>query len=159
KSGFPRNKIAELHGNIGLVVCLECDTKYSKAEVGWNDAIHGKGYRTSKPIPGQPRCPACNGRLISSVVNFGDPLPEKDLSDSILYAKQSCDLFIVLGSSLVVTPAANLPRIAKESGAKLIINNLGDTPLDGIADLLVPYPINDFFPPVVKRVQQILENK
>ena len=156
ESGFPIEKLAELHGNKNLVRCLACDAVFSKNTVGWNERVHGNGYRTDRERPGQPRCPDCGGRIISSIVNFGDPLPEKDTEESVRHSKQLCDLFIVLGSSLVVNPAARMVLFAKNRGAKLVINNKGDTPYDDVADILVPDPINDFFPPVVARVKQML---
>lgn len=78
------------------------------------------------------RCPHCGGKLVSSVVNFGQPLPRKDLELS--YSRKS-DLFIVAGSSLVVTPAAYMPREALRAGAKLVIINKGETPFDHICHL------------------------
>ena len=157
-SGFPFKKIAELHGNKNLMICMQCGAKYLKSQIGWNESIHGKGYRTSKMIKGQPKCPKCRGRIISAIVNFGDPMPKKDLEESILHAEKLCDLFIVLGSSLVVNPAASIASYAKErAGALLVINNMGKTPYDNIADMLVPYPINEYFPPVVELVKRLMK--
>lgn len=152
-SGFPPSKLAEIHGNRNLLRCLSCDKTFTKLEAGWDEAIHGNGYRTSQEQPGQPRCKNCGGRLISSVVNFEDPLPQQDLAAATMHSKKLCDLFIVLGSSLVVTPAARMPVLAKRHGARLIINNMGETPYDPIADLLVPFTINDYFPVVVEHVR------
>jgi NAD-dependent SIR2 family protein deacetylase len=69
--------LAELHGNGQLVRCSGCDRLHSCQEVGWDVGRWGPGYRTQKPLPGQPACPECGDRLISSVVNFGDPLPHR----------------------------------------------------------------------------------
>jgi NAD-dependent deacetylase len=157
-SGFPLAKLAELHGNKNLLRCLSCDGVFTKSEAGWNESVHGNGYRTSQERRGQPRCPACNGRLISSIVNFEDPLPAKDLARATKHSKSLCDLFIVLGSSLVVTPAADMPVYAKRNGARLVINNMGKTPCDVIADLLVPFPINDYFPKIVERVKAMIKD-
>jgi mono-ADP-ribosyltransferase sirtuin 6 len=132
-SGIKSDSIAELHGNKNILKCLNCDSRYFKAELGWDDKSHGKGYRTSAQIPGQPTCPSCGERVISSIVNFGDPMPEKETIFSHHHTKLS-DVFLVVGSSLVVNPAASYPRIAKRNGAKLIIINEGETPLDNIAD-------------------------
>lgn len=156
-SGFPASKIAELHGNKNLMICMNCNKKYSKNEIGWNEKIFGKGYRTQRVKKNQPRCQECNGRIISSIVNFGDPLPEKDLNLSIKHCKEYCDLMIVLGSSLVVTPASNLVGYVKEKkNAKLIINNLGKTPYDNSANLLISHPINEYFPTAVNLVKKFL---
>jgi NAD-dependent deacetylase len=155
-SGFPLKKLAELHGNARLMVCLSCKKKYTKEEIKWDERIYGPGYRTSMVVQGQPKCPACKGRIISSIVNFGDPLPEEELETAFEHSRKS-DLFIVLGSSLVVHPAAKMAAYAKQNKAILVINNKGETPYDNLADLLVPFKINDFFPPVVKQVKQILQ--
>ena len=133
-SGIPEDRIAELHGNHAMMKCLDCDNRLSFTNGGWDKSIWGQGYRTQKPKEGQPGCPRCSGRLISSVVNFGDPMPEREISISIERSK-TCELFMVIGSSLVVTPAANLPEYAIESGSKLIIINQGETPFDDLADI------------------------
>ena len=73
QSGIEPAILAELHGNGKLVRCLRCDRQYKRQEVRWDANRFGPGYRTQKPVAGQPRCPDCGGRLISSVVNFGDP--------------------------------------------------------------------------------------
>jgi NAD-dependent SIR2 family protein deacetylase len=156
RSGFPAGKIVELHGNRDLMRCVNCERSYTRDEIGWDENRFGRGYRTDKIALGQPACPACGGRIISSIVNFGDDLPRQELTTAMEHSKHLCDLFIVLGSSLVVTPAARMVYFAKRHGARLVINNLGETPYDRVADLLMPCPINDFFPPVVDRVSQLL---
>ena len=134
RSGMPIGFIAELHGNHDLIKCLKCDTRLRFHEAGWEKTVWGQGYRTHKTRKGQPKCPKCGGRLISSVVNFGDPMPDVEIARSIRHSK-SCDLFIVIGSSLVVTPACNMPRYALENDAKLVIINRGETPFDEMAHL------------------------
>jgi len=133
-SGIPLDMIAELHGNHALMKCLECDNRLSFKQAGWDKGIWGQGYRTQKPRKGQPVCPQCKGRLISSVVNFGDPMPDREISRSMERSK-TCDVFMVIGSSLMVTPAANMPEYALDNGAKLIIINQGETPFDDSAHL------------------------
>jgi NAD-dependent deacetylase len=85
---------------------------------------------------GQPKCPNCDGRLISSVVGFGDPMPIKE-TRLAMERSRTCDLFIVIGSSLVVRPAADMPLYALEAGAKLILINMGNTPLDNLEYLQI----------------------
>ena len=109
RSGIRLDLLAELHGNVTKLRCTRC-----KAQVDKSANID--------------RC-FCGGRLVSSVVNFGQSLPQKELTDSHWHS-QNCDLFIVAGSSLVVTPAADMPRVTLESGARLVIINQGETPLD-----------------------------
>lgn len=152
KSGIKPENLAELHGNTTLMVCLKCSKKATFEEMGWDKKIWGEGYRTSAVIPGQPKC-SCGGRIISSIVNFGDPLPEKDLSLSIYHSRKS-DVFFVIGSSLVVTPAANMPEYALEAGAKLILLNMGETPFDKLAHLRFWDKAGEIVPPIVERVKQ-----
>jgi NAD-dependent deacetylase len=136
KSGIKPELLAELHGNLSKVRCLACDFKMDRVE----------GERT---------CPLCGGKLKSTVVNFGDALPEKDLEDSIDHARHS-DLFIVVGSSLVVYPAADLPRLAVDRGAKLVIINQGDTPYDDEARLRFSESIGEVLPPAVERLKALM---
>ena len=118
------SKIIELHGNTRKINCLKCNKIYSMDEV----------YKMlQKEIP--PRC-SCGGNLKPGTILFGEPLPQ-DALDMARIAARNCDLFIVLGSSLVVYPAASLPTIAKKHGAILVIINIDPTPLDEYADIVV----------------------
>ena len=141
-SGFPGAKLAELHGNSKLMACSGCHRKISPKEANWDRGRWGPGYRGREPAPGQPGCPSCGGRLYSSVVNFGDPLPSDELTASFQHAR-TCDLFVVLGSSLVVSPAADLPGEALEAGARLVICNMGETPYDQTCDLRISSDVGD----------------
>jgi NAD-dependent deacetylase len=136
KSGIKPEIIAELHGNLAKVRCLACDFKMDRIE-------------------GERNCPLCGGKLKSTVVNFGDSLPVKDLEDSIRYS-HDCDLFIVVGSSLVVYPAADMPRLALDNGAKLVIINQGETPYDRQSHLLFTERIGDVLPPAVERLKGLM---
>jgi NAD-dependent SIR2 family protein deacetylase len=158
RSGIDPERLAELHGNGQLVRCLDCDRLYTRQEVGWDTQRWAPGYRTQKPVAGQPVCPACGGRLISSVVNFGDPLPQKELTLASQHA-QLCDLMLVLGSSLVVEPAASLVRLALRSGARVLLVNQGETPYDQIVTLRAWTGIGDVIPPAVERVKRALEEQ
>ncbi|MDQ5813374.1 MAG: Sir2 family NAD-dependent protein deacetylase [Actinomycetota bacterium] len=155
RSGIRPELLAELHGNGQLVRCLGCDRLYTRREVGWDTNRWGPGYRTQKPLPGQPVCDACGGRLISSVVNFGDPLPQKELELADQHARQ-CDLMLVLGSSLMVNPAASLVGLALRSGARVVLANRGKTPYDEVVTLRVWTGIGEVIPPAVKRVEREL---
>lgn len=156
KSGIPFEKLAELHGNMYFMKCLSCGKKMLFEEVGWNQEIWGKGYRAVPVKKGQPACPHCGERVINSIVNFGDPLPEDDLYESIRRSERS-DVFFVVGSSLVVVPAANMPLYAKQHGAKLIILNKGETPYDGMADLIFSDQIGDVLPPIIDKVKKMVK--
>jgi NAD-dependent SIR2 family protein deacetylase len=156
KSGVPFEKLAELHGNMYFMKCLECGKKMTFEDAGWDKGKWGKGYRTNRVRKGQPTCPSCKGRIMNSIVNFGDPLPEDDLYESISRSEKS-DVFFVIGSSLVVTPAANMPGMAKKKGAKLIILNRGETPYDGVTDLRFFDDIADVLPPILEKVKKLLD--
>lgn len=157
KSGIPFSKMAELHGNMYFMKCLNCNEKLTFEEAGWDKSIWGKGYRTNKVRENQPKCPNCGGRIISSIVNFGDPLPEDELNEAMIRS-QNADVFFVIGSSLVVSPAANMPSIAQRNGSKLIILNLGETPYDKRADLRFFQDINKVLIPIVEGVKENIIN-
>jgi NAD-dependent deacetylase len=135
KSGIRPELLAELHGNISRLRCVRCS-------------------QTVERSSGLPHCP-CGGELVPSVVDFGQSLPEKDLNLSFEHSRKS-DLFIVVGSSLVVTPAADMPREALYSGAKLVIINQGETPFDSVADLRFYESIGDVLPRTVKRLKRLM---
>ena len=158
RSGIRPDLLAELHGNGQLMRCLGCDRLYSRQDVGWDRGRFGPGYRTQKPVPGQPACANCGGRLISSVVNFGDPLPETELMLADHHAR-NCDLMLVLGSSLMVQPAASLVGLALRSGARVVLVNRGKTPYDRAATLRVWRGIGEVIPPAVERVREAIEDQ
>ena len=155
RSGLDPATLAELHGNGHLVRCLGCDRQYTREEAGWDARRFGPGYRTQRPVEGQPACNACGGRLISSVVNFGDPLPEKELRLAAEHARR-CDLMLVLGSSLVVNPAASLVGLAIKSGARTVLINQGETPYDDVVSMRLWDGIGELLPPAVEQVKRAL---
>jgi mono-ADP-ribosyltransferase sirtuin 6 len=135
KSGINPDLLAELHGNMTKLRCPRCSKKVDQSE-------------------GETIC-RCGGKLASSVVDFGQSLPERDLSLSFEHSRKS-DLFVVVGSSLVVTPAADMPLEALRFGAKLVIINQGETPLDHHANLRFNENIADVLPKAVKRVKRLM---
>jgi NAD-dependent deacetylase len=153
QSGIEPEILSELHGNGKLVRCLSCDRQFTRQEAGWDADRFGPGYRTQKPVPGQPVCPSCGGRLISSVVNFGDPMPGRELELATAHALSS-DLMIVLGSSLMVNPAASLVGLAIEARARTILVNQGETPYDDAVDLRLSIGIGEVIPPAVDLVSR-----
>ncbi|MHA1733055.1 MAG: SIR2 family NAD-dependent protein deacylase [Promethearchaeota archaeon] len=157
KSGIRPELIAELHGNSTLMKCLGCGRKFTHEEAGWDKAVWGNGYRTEPVRPGQPTCPECGGRLISSVVNFGDPLPADELDASFEHAAR-CDVFVIVGSSLVVSPACNIPEVALEGGARVILVNKGETPFDEAVHMRVWGSAGEFLERVVARVRELLQS-
>jgi NAD-dependent deacetylase len=136
KSGIRPEILAELHGNMARLRCSRCKETFDKSA----------GTMTCR----------CGGKLTSSVVDFGQSLPEKDLYLSYEHSRKS-DLFVVVGSSLVVTPAADMPREALRAGAKLVIINQGETPFDLFAHLRFREKIGEVLPPVVKRLKILLD--
>ncbi|MHA2090690.1 MAG: SIR2 family NAD-dependent protein deacylase [Candidatus Kariarchaeaceae archaeon] len=154
KSGIKPELIAELHGNSTLMKCTICDLRFTKPELDWDDAKFGKGYRSHTPVSNQPKCPECQGRIISSIVNFGDPMPEKEIRASHLYSEQS-DVFVVIGSSLSVVPASSFLKIAKDCGAIAIIINQGETVMDDLADLRINGDCALIFPRIVELVIEL----
>lgn len=138
-SGIKPDLLAELHGNQFKLRCRSCGFKC--------DAF-----------PDLTTCPQCGGELVSSVVNFGDSLPEEDWQKSEWHSRQS-DLFIVVGSSLVVYPAADCPKIALESGAKLVIINQGETPLDQMCHLRFKERIGEVLPQVIIQLKELMKTE
>ena len=156
KSGIPSELLAELHGNRNIMKCLNCDGRFIKDEIGWNTQIHGNGYRTDAEKPNQPRCPHtnCKGRIISSIVNFNDPMPLKEMKIAEKHSLIS-DVMLCVGSTLSVFPAADFPIIAKENNATLIIINMGETQLDYLADVRIEGKSGEFLPQVVEEIKQL----
>jgi len=136
KSGINPDLLAELHGNIAKVRCRRCEFYLDRFD-------------------DQTACPLCGGELVSSVVNFGQSLPGKDLADSYEHS-QNCDLFVAVGSSLVVYPAADMPRVTLQSGAKLVIINQGETPFDQHAHLRFSEAIGEVLPPAVAQLKKLI---
>src|SRR5215211_5215868 len=158
RSGIRPELLAELHGNGQMMRCLGCDRLYTRQEVGWDTLRWGPGYRTQRPVPGQPVCAECGGRLISSVVNFEDPMPQGELALAEEHARR-CDLMLALGSSLMVQPAASLVGQALRSGSRVVLVNKGKTPYDRKATLRVWAGIGEVIPPGVERAKRALEEQ
>ncbi|MCK5045454.1 MAG: hypothetical protein KAS22_02675 [Candidatus Heimdallarchaeota archaeon] len=153
-SGIKADLLAELHGNSNFMVCLSCNKKMTYEEADWDKSRWGPGYRTSSVNEFQPTCPNCEGRIISSVVNFGDPLPEDDFLKSHEHSDQA-DVYLIIGSSLVVTPAADLPELARKNNAKTILINMGQTPYDELVNIKIEEKIGGV---ITKIVSQVKEN-
>ena len=125
-SGIPEGKVIELHGNTTYGACLDCGERYEIEELQAAFARDGD----------VPDCAACGGLVKTATISFGQAMPEAPM----LRARQevlAADLCLVLGSSLVVYPAAGFPELAKRNGARLAIVNNQETGLDEIADLVI----------------------
>ncbi len=125
-SGVPDAQVIELHGNGTYATCLSCGWRHELA------AIRPAFEATGEP----PACMICAGPVKSATVSFGQAMPQDKMSAAQQLALEA-ELFLVVGSSLVVYPAATLPIIAKKQGARLVIVNRQPTDLDVIADLVV----------------------
>ena len=126
ESGVPADQVIELHGNASYATCLACHTRYELADLE-------EGFVDQGEIP---TCRWCGGLIKTATISFGQPMPEGPMARAETETL-AADLFLVLGSSLVVHPAAGFPVMAKENGAKLVIVNREPTPLDEIADLVI----------------------
>lgn len=133
RAGFPEDQLVEIHGNSTFATCLSCG---ARAELEAQKPIVDTGQ--------SPRCSDCNGLLKAAVISFGQQMPEMEL-ERAAEAAAACDLFLVLGSSLVVYPAAQLPAIAVRGGAELVILNGQETPLDSYASTVIRTPLAQTF--------------
>jgi NAD-dependent deacetylase len=125
-SGVPPERIIEIHGNTRYAKCLECGARSELEPVRAHFESHGT----------PPDCVACGGVLKTATISFGQAMPELEMARAEK-ATRDCDLFLVLGSSLVVYPAAGFPLMAKRRGARLVIINREPTEQDGHADLVL----------------------
>lgn len=140
RAGIKHEKIIEIHGTAFLVSCLSCGTIYDR------DLIEERIVKSEK----LPFCDRCSGILKPATVSFGQAMPEDKMNESIAYAHQ-CDLCLVLGSSLVVYPAASIPETAVDNGARLIIINRDVTSLDHKADVV----INDSISKALRSIDEL----
>jgi NAD-dependent deacetylase len=126
RSGVPDSKVIELHGNATYASCLDCGHRHELDPI--RRAFLGGGKL--------PLCAKCDGIVKTATISFGQAMPEIPMARA-QDETMSCDLFIVLGSSLVVYPAAGFPQIAKRKGAKLVILNRDPTDQDDDADVVI----------------------
>lgn len=125
-SGIPEEKVVELHGNATYARCLGCGERH---EI---EALRA-GFESGGEVGA---CTACGGLLKPATISFGQPMPRAAMRRAEAETS-AADLFVVLGSSLVVLPAAGFPVAAKRHGARLAIVNNQETGLDGMADLVI----------------------
>ena len=133
EAGLPAEKIVELHGSNRKVVCLKCERDYDPDEV----------MRRLVGDFESPKCNACGGILKSATVSFGQAMPEKAMRVAQAWTERAA-VFIVMGSSLQVQPAASFPVVAKRNGALLAIINRESGPLDELADFVHHGAIGEF---------------
>jgi NAD-dependent deacetylase len=138
-SGISPEHVIELHGNNSYALCLGCAARY---ELAWvKEKFTSAGGRA-------PDCPGCSGHIKTATVSFGQAMPGHAMrrAEELTLA---CDLFLAVGSSLVVWPAAGFPLMAQRNGARLVIINREATEFDSIADLVVPDDIGTVLAPLI----------
>jgi len=136
-SGFAADKVVELHGNTTYATCLDCAKRHELAWVKERFEADGRA----------PEC-TCGGYVKTATVSFGQAMPEAAMRRAEALSA-SCNLFLAIGSSLVVWPAAGFPLLAKRSGARLVILNRDPTDFDDIADLVIRADIGQTLEPFV----------
>jgi NAD-dependent deacetylase len=137
-SGFKGNDVVELHGNTTYARCIGCGQAYDLAWVRTRFDASGTA----------PDCTACDEPVKTATISFGQAMPEDAMRRATELA-QRCDLFLAIGSSLVVWPAAGMPLLAKNCGAKLVIINREPTEQDDLADLVLRFDIGETLGPFV----------
>jgi NAD-dependent deacetylase len=143
KSGTPEEKMLELHGTMHWVDCLDCHKRYPR------DYAHQKMLTGEKV----PRCGECKGILKPATVAYGQSMPVRETNEAVARSS-ACDLFLAAGSSLVVYPAAQMPLLAKQNGAKLVIINMTDTPHDGHADVVIKEKTGETMAKIVAKAKE-----
>ncbi|GAB4143874.1 MAG: NAD-dependent deacylase [Planctomycetaceae bacterium] len=134
--------VLELHGTARKVMCLQCSARFDADEM----------VRQFLAEDRVPICPECGGNTKHATISFGQSLDPDVLRESARWTNEA-DVFLAMGSSLVVEPAASLPRLAREHGAKLIILNRDPTPLDSLADIVIHDTLGSTF----RRLNELLE--
>jgi len=136
-SGVDDEHIVELHGNGTYATCVKCGLRYELHRV----------RRDFEATGAAPECDDCKGPVKAATISFGQPMPEKAMQRAT-QATVECELFLAIGSSLVVYPAASFPSLARQHQAKLVIINGEKTPLDDVADLVLRGDIGDILEPL-----------
>lgn len=138
-SGIAAEHVIELHGNNTYATCLDCNRRY---ELDWVKSRFSSGNGCA------PDCAECGGPIKTATISFGQAMPEREMRRAEQMTLD-CDLFLSVGSSLVVWPAAGFPLMAKRNGARLVIINREATEFDEIADLVVHEDIGAVLSPFI----------
>ena len=138
-SGISAEHVIELHGNTSYAMCLGCGKRY---ELEWVRQQFTAARERA------PDCADCGGHIKTATISFGQPMPEREMRRAEQLTLD-CDLFLAVGSSLVVWPAAGFPLLAKRNGARLVIINREATEFDEIADLVIRQDIGIVLSPFV----------
>jgi len=144
RAGVPADRIIEIHGNGTYAACLDCGARH---EIDWVKEMIAASNAA-------PSCTACGGIVKSATISFGQAMPDQPMADARA-ATLNADLFLAVGSSLQVFPAAGFPVMAKQNRTPLVIVNREETGLDGIADLVINAEIADVVAALMKRLARI----
>lgn len=140
KGGVPESQLIEVHGTTRFCKCLTCGQRYE------NDVVR---QMWSDSGGDAPDCVECGGIIKAATISFGQAMPEDEMARAQEEAL-ACDLMLAIGSSLVVYPAAGVPLMAKQNGAKLVILNREETEVDHMADLVINAEIGPVLSAVTK---------
>jgi NAD-dependent deacetylase len=141
QAGVARDRIIEIHGNGTYAKCLSCGLRH---EISWVSEVIAREERP-------PSCTGCGGIVKSATISFGQAMPEQEMADARA-ATLNADLFIAVGSSLQVFPAAGFPVMAKQNRTPLVIMNREETGLDGLADLVIHAEIGAVMTAVMRQL-------
>ncbi|MGW1408688.1 SIR2 family NAD-dependent protein deacylase [Streptomyces sp. NPDC002403] len=140
-AGLPARKVLELHGTARKVVCTRCHARSPMAEA----------LARVEAGEADPPCTVCGGILKSATVMFGERLDPVVLGQAVSIAK-ACEVFVAVGTTLQVQPAASLAGLAVENGARLIVVNAEPTPYDELAEAVIREPIGTALPALLERL-------
>jgi NAD-dependent deacetylase len=143
KAGNSEEKVIQLHGTAMFVSCLSCGKSYDREEI--QERIQ-KGVKA-------PYCDDCGGPLKPATISFGQSMPERETEEAY-HRSSSSDLFIAIGSSLSVQPAASMPLVAKRNRAKLVIINRDPTPYDPMADIVIHGQAGPVMASILEKVKE-----
>ena len=149
EAGIPDERVIELHGTGRYVSCLDCGKRFE-----WEDILPWFNQDgTLDPGKDTPACDYCQGLLKPATISFGQAMPEKETAEAYIRAAES-DLFIAVGSSLQVYPAASIPQEAAKSGSFFVIINNESTPLDPMADMVINGQAGEILGETVASIKQ-----
>jgi NAD-dependent deacetylase len=143
KAGSSAEKVIELHGNTHWVVCIDCAHRSPREQ--WQPVLQGGAAVLD--------CPDCGGMLKALTVSFGQSMPERETMEAERRSRQ-CDLFVAVGSSLVVYPAAQMPVYALNSGARLVVVNMTETYVDRLAEVVVRDKAGPVMSGIIERIRR-----
>ncbi|MET8578273.1 Sir2 family NAD-dependent protein deacetylase [Streptomyces sp. NPDC005012] len=148
KAGMPDRKVLELHGSLRSVVCTRCHARRPMPEV----------LARLDAGEADPACAGCGGVLKPATVMFGERLDPEVLGQALAVAK-ACEVFVAVGTSLQVHPAAGLAGVAADHGARLVVVNAEETPYDELADEVVREPIGTALPRLLRELRERREQR